>query len=60
MSATPIIPTTYAYLVMKQAIVDIDNLFGTSYAKAHPELVAAYMQTEVTLRGQNVGVAAAT
>jgi hypothetical protein len=51
------LPATYASLVMKQAIIDIDALFGTGYSKAHPELIAAYMQVEITLRGQNVGVA---
>lgn len=30
---------------MDCAIKDIDHLFGKGYAKAHPELIAAYMQT---------------
>ncbi len=46
---------TYANLIMQRAVADIDALFGTGYAKAHPDLVGAYMQTEVALRGQNVG-----
>lgn len=53
MSATPAI--TYANLVMQQAVKDIDTLLGSGYSKAHPELIAAYLHTEITLRGQNVG-----
>jgi hypothetical protein len=30
---------------MRCAIHDIDTTFGKGYAKAHPELIAAYMQT---------------
>jgi hypothetical protein len=30
---------------MSQAIADIDGLLGKGYAKEHPELIAAYMQT---------------
>src|SRR5262249_19844770 len=30
---------------MRQAIEDIDDVLGKGYAKAHPELIAAYMQT---------------
>jgi hypothetical protein len=34
-----------AKLYMQEAITDIDELLGKGYAKAHPELIAAYMQT---------------
>lgn len=47
---------TIANLYMVQAQKDIDALFGAGYSKEHPELVAAYMQTEIALRGQNVGI----
>lgn len=30
---------------LDHAIIDIDKRLGQGYAKAHPELVAAYMQT---------------
>jgi hypothetical protein len=36
-----------AHDYMLNARVDIDSIFGAGYAKAHPELVAAYMQTAV-------------
>jgi hypothetical protein len=34
-----------AQTYMACALHDIDALFGKRYAKAHPELIAAYMQT---------------
>jgi hypothetical protein len=34
-----------ADVYMKCAVHDINELFGLGYARAHPELVAAYMQT---------------
>jgi len=34
-----------AHDYMQKAISDIDNLLGEGYAKEHPELIAAYMQT---------------
>jgi len=34
-----------AHDYMRSAVTDIDGLFGAGYAKLHPELVAAYMQT---------------
>ena len=34
-----------AYEYMRHAKLDIDAQFGAGYAAAHPELVAAYMQT---------------
>ena len=34
-----------AHTYMACAVHDIDEMFGKGYAKAHPELVAAYMQT---------------
>lgn len=34
-----------AHDYMAHAVHDIDEIFGPGYAKAHPELVAAYMQT---------------
>lgn len=33
-----------AHDYMLNAIRDIDELLGTGYAKAHPELIGAYMQ----------------
>lgn len=36
-----------AQLYLQNAITDIDELLGKGYAKAHPELIAAYMQTAV-------------
>lgn len=35
--------TAHTYLTC--AIHDIDEVLGKGYAKAHPELIAAYMQT---------------
>ena len=34
-----------AHDYMLKAIDDIDKLLGKGYAKQHPELIAAYMQT---------------
>jgi len=34
-----------AHDYMMKAISDIDELLGKGYAKQHPELIAAYMQT---------------
>jgi hypothetical protein len=34
-----------AHDYMLAGITSIDDLFGKGYAKAHPELLAAYMQT---------------
>jgi|JI9StandDraft_2_1071091.scaffolds.fasta_scaffold165352_3 hypothetical protein len=34
-----------AYEYMRYAKMDVDAQFGPGYAEAHPELVAAYMQT---------------
>jgi hypothetical protein len=34
-----------AHDYMMKAIDDIDELLGKGYAKQHPELIAAYMQT---------------
>lgn len=34
-----------AYEYMRHAKLDVDAQFGDGYAAAHPELVAAYMQT---------------
>jgi hypothetical protein len=34
-----------AYTYMRSAKDDIDAMFGEDYAKQHPELVGAYMQT---------------
>ena len=30
---------------MNKAVISIDNKFGDGYAKSHPELIAAFMQT---------------
>jgi hypothetical protein len=30
---------------LRAAVADIDNVFGKGYARSHPELVAAYMNT---------------
>lgn len=53
---TPVPGSTYANQVMQQAVKDIDELFGLGYSKEHPELVVGYLQTEITLRGQNAGI----
>jgi hypothetical protein len=37
--------TVYAYDYMATALRMIDDLLGEGYAKAHPELIAAYMIT---------------
>jgi len=34
---------------MRHGIEDIDTMFGVGYAKAHPELLAAYMRTAAAL-----------
>lgn len=34
-----------AHDYMTNAVKDIDAYFGKGFAKAHPELIAAYMQT---------------
>lgn len=35
--------TAHTYLM--QAVKDIDEVMGKNYARQHPELIAAYMQT---------------
>jgi hypothetical protein len=37
-----------AHDYMTHAIEDIDSMLGKGYAKDHPELIAAYMQTAAT------------
>jgi hypothetical protein len=37
--------TMTAHDYMLHAVADIDKLLGKGYAKDHPELIAAYMQT---------------
>jgi hypothetical protein len=39
---------------LRRAIEDIDNLLGEGYAKAHPELIAAYMQTAALDYGASI------
>ena len=39
----PVAITTNNYML--QAVRNIDEAFGDGYAKEHPELVGAYMQT---------------
>jgi len=39
---------------MMAAIQDIDELLGKGYAKSHPELIAAYMQTSAADLGAAV------
>jgi hypothetical protein len=43
-----------AHTYMTQAIHDIDELLGKGYAKSHPELIAAYMQTSALDLGGSV------
>jgi len=43
-----------AQTYMTQAVHDIDEIMGKGYAKAHPELIAAYMQTSAADLGAAV------
>jgi hypothetical protein len=44
--------TAHTYMV--QAVHDIDEVMGKGYAKSHPELIAAYMQTSAADLGASV------
>jgi hypothetical protein len=43
-----------AHTYMAQAVRDIDEIMGGGYAKNHPELIAAYMQTSAMDLGASV------
>jgi hypothetical protein len=43
-----------AHTYMAQAIRDIDEILGKGYAKNHPDLIAAYMQTSALDLGASV------
>lgn len=42
----------WMHFLMRSAVGEINSTFGDGYAKAHPELVGAYLQAGATLISQ--------